>query len=255
MPSFQPGSLLLGDAFYPTWFFLDKIQQQGVDILMEQQGARRRTTDFKIGQPLGERDHLIDLDKPKMKPDWLSQEEYDVAPHSIQVRGFKAGEKIMVTTLMSAKKYPKSELKQLYKSRWNIEVSLRDIKDIMGMNILSCKTPDMVMKEIWVYLLAYNLIRWLMCEAAKVADIVPQQISFKHCLQLWLHWGAKGALLDELMYQSLLWLMSKQRVGNRPDRIEPRAVKRRPKAYPLLMKKRVLAREDIKKNGHPKKLK
>ena len=222
---------------------------------MEQQGSRQRTTDFKKGIKLGERDHLIELRRPVIKPGWLSQQDYESAPDSIWVREFKAGGKIMVTTLTNPKADTKAELKQLYKRRWDIEVSLRDLKDTMGMNILSCKTPEMVVKEIWVYLLAYNIIRWLMCESAHLAGITARQISFKHCLQLWLHWSAKGTLLDPSSYRVLLLLMSQQRVANRPGRIEPRAVKRRPKPYPFLTKPRALARVEVGKSGHPKRLK
>ena len=125
----------------------------------------------------------------------------------------------------------------------------------MGMNILSCKTPDMVIKEIWVYLLAYNLIRLMMAQSALLADITPRSISFKHCLQLWLLYVQKIDVLDQDQLATLFLLMSQQRVGNRPGRIEPRAVKRRPKAYPLLTKPRVQAREEVRKYGHPKKLK
>jgi len=123
------------------------------------------------------------------------------------------------------------------------------------MDILSCKTPDMVAKEIWVYLLAYNLIRMMMVQSALMADINPRQISFKHCLQLWLASLHKINTLDEEQLITLFLLMSQQRVGNRPGRIEPRAIKRRPKAYPFLTKPRAVAREIVKKYGHPKKVK
>ena len=136
-----------------------------------------------------------------------------------------------------------------------MELDIRHIKDTMGMNILSCKTPEMVLKEIWVYLLAYNLIRLMMTQSALLADITPRSISFKHCLQLWLIGAQSIDTLDQQQLYSLLLLMSQQRVGNRPGRIEPRAVKRRPKAFPLLMKPRAQAREEVMKYGHPNKLK
>ena len=123
------------------------------------------------------------------------------------------------------------------------------------MNVLSCKTPEMVMKEIWVYLLAYNLIRLLMVQAAFTAEIQPREISFKHCLQLCLLWNHQSDTSDDGMLIAICELMAQQRVGNRPGRIEPRAVKRRPKPYPLLMRPRPQAREYVQKHGHPKKLK
>lgn len=249
------GDVLLGDAFYPTYFFIDRMQTQGVEILMEQQGARKRVTDFRQGKRLGTRDHLIRLNKPKIKPDWMSDEVYQQAPSYLEVREFKAGGKIMVTTMKCPKNYNKSQLKNLYKQRWSVELDIRNIKETMGMNILSCKTPEMAIKEMWVYFLAYNLIRLLMAQAAYMADILPRDISFKHSLQLWLLWSQKADTSDGRILLVVCELMAQQRVGNRKGRIEPRAVKRRPKPYPLLTVQRSLARGQVRKYGHPKKLK
>jgi len=249
------GDILLGDAFFPSYFLIANMMARGVDILMEQQGARKRTTDFRRGRKIGERDHLIVIEKPKQKPHWMSEEAHRAAPASITVREFKAGGKVMVTTLVCPKSAPKDELKALYKQRWAVELDIRQIKDTMGMNILTCKTADMALKEIWVYLLAYNLIRLLMVQSAFAADILPRTLSFKHCLQLWLFWSQQADTSDEEQLLALCVLMAQQRVGNRPGRIEPRAVKRRPKAYPLLTVPRHLARENVRKHGHPKKLK
>lgn len=253
--TFQPGDIVLGDAFFATYFFIAEMQARGIDILMEQHGSRRRSTDFRRGQRLGQRDHLLVIDKPKIRPGWMSEAQYIAAPASITVRECKVAGKIMVTTMSCPKTAPKAALKALYKSRWNVELDIRHIKDTMGMNILSCKTPDMVIKEIWVYLLAYNLIRLMMLKSALLADITPRSISFKHCLQLWLMYVQKIDVLDQNQLDTLFLLMSQQRVGNRPGRIEPRAVKRRPKAFPLLTKPRDQAREEVRKYGHPKKLK
>jgi hypothetical protein len=121
------------------------------------------------------------------------------------------------------------------------------------METLSCKTPEMIEKEMWVYLLAYNLIRIMMAEAASWSNLLPRQLSFKHTLQLWRAWRQRAYKLDEECLQVLLMLIVGNTVGNRPGRTEPRAVKRRPKPYPLLMKKRDEARVEIKKYGHPKK--
>ena len=253
--TFQPGEIVMGDALFASYFFIATLQTRGIDILMEQQGARKRSTDFRCGQKLGTRDHLMVINKPKIRPGWMSEELYIAAPASITVREFKAGGKIMVTTLNCPKSHPKEALKSLYQSRWHVELDIRNIKDTMEMNILSCKTPDMVRKEIWVYLLAYNLIRLIMAQSALLADIRPRAISFKHCLQLWLMYLQQLQNLDDEKLESLFQLMAQQRVGNRKSRIEPRAVKRRPKAYPLLMKPRSEARKEVKKNGHPKKLK
>ena len=251
----QPGDVVLGDALFATYFFIAAMQANGIDILMEQHGARKRTTDFRGGQRLGECDHLIVINKPKTRPDWMSDSHYNAAPDSLTVQEFKAGGKTMITTLSCHKSYPKEALKTLYKSRWQIGLDIRAIKDTMGMNVLSCKTPEMAIKEIWVYLLAYNLIRLMMAQSALLADITPRSISFKHCLQIWLMYMQNSQGLNDKDIEHLFQIMAQQRVANRPGRIESRAVKRRPKAYPLLTKPRDEARAEVKKNGHPKKLK
>ena len=250
----EKGDVLLGDAFYPTYFFIARMQAQGIDILMEQQGARQRVVDFRRGKRLGSRDHLILLNKPKIKPEWMTADAYREAPEQLQVREFKAGGKVMVTTLTDSKTERREDLKNLYKQRWHIELDIRNIKHSMDMNMLRCKTPGMVVKEIWVHLLAYNLIRLLMVQAAFMADSRPREISFKHCLQLWLLWSQQADTSDEETLLAVCALMAQQRVGNRPGRIEPRALKRRPKPYPLLMVPRQQARRTVKKYGHPKKL-
>jgi len=252
---FEPGDVVLADAYFATYFFLAKMQAKGVDVLMEQNGSRRRSTDFRRGSKLGQRDHLIVLEKPRTKPHWMSDGEYCSAPESLRVREFKAGRKIMVTTMTSPTTASKAELKSLYRQRWGVELDIRDIKATMGMNILSCKTPDMAHKEIWVYLLAYNLIRLLMMQSANAVGIRAREISFKHALQVWLIWSQARSLLDGYQYAQMLLLIAQQRVGRRPGRIEPRAVKRRPKAFPLLTKTRPQARLEVIKNGHPTKLK
>lgn len=250
--TFQAGDVILGDAFYPTYFFIAAMQRKQVDLLMEQDGSRRRSTDYRKGHRLGVRDHLIKLTKPP-RPDWMSEADYRMAPDSLTVRECQAGSKTLVTTL--SPKVAKAELKALYQSRWHVELDLRHIKDTMGMDILSCKTPDMAVKEIWTYLLAYNLIRWVMAESALAADVLPREISFKHCLQIWTIWVHQRSAGDPELLPALMGLIAQRIVGRRPGRIEPRAKKRRPKAYPLLTKPRPLARQLALDLGHTKKLK
>ena len=252
----ERGDLLVGDAFYATYFLLCTLRTLGIDAVFEQYGARQRRTDFRCGQRLGPRDHLIVLPKPPLKPDWMTQADYDQAPSTLMVRELRTGEKTLVTTLLCPKDTHKSALKALFRSRWHVELDLRHIKSTLGMERFSCQTPAMALKEIWVHLLAYNLIRLMMAQAALCTDSQPRQLSFKHSLQLWIAWAQQGDTRtgDETRY-GLLVLIAQQRVGNRPDRLEPRAIKRRPKPYPLLTKPRTIAREDIRKYGHPKKLK
>ena len=252
----ESGDILLGDAYYATYFLLCDLQHRGVDAVFEQYGARKRSTDFRRGKRLGERDHLIELSKPKRKPDWMTQVDYSRAPDTLKVRELHTGGKILVTTLLCAKKSPKTALKLLYQSRWHVELDLRNIKATLGLGVLSCKTPSMAEKEIWVYLLAYNLIRMIMVQAAIHTQQLPRELSFKHSLQLWLAWGRQGTVSKHDTDPSvLLVLIAQQRVGKRPGRVEPRALKRRPKPYPLLSLPRQLARQQVLEYGHPKKLK
>ena len=254
LDTLQEDDILLGDAFYPTYFLLWELIRGGVDGLFEQLGARKRSTDFGKGEKLGVRDHLIVMTKPGKKPDWMSQYEYDQAPATLKVREFQAGGKIMVTTFLCPEDTPKHILKALYRQRWNVELDLRNIKTTLGMEHLRCKTPEMAIKELWVYLLAYNLIRLLMAQAALLADQIPRQLSFKHTVQIWLAWQQHGGSThDAVSINALLVLIAEPRVGLRPGRVEPRALKRRPKPFRLLTKPRKAARKDILENGHPKK--
>ena len=256
LDTLECGDLLLGDAFYATYFLLCTLRERGIDAVFEQHGARQRTTDFRCGQRLGQRDHLIVLEKPAIKPDWMTQLDYEQASDTVTVRELRTGGKTLVTTLLCPKQIRKSALKSLYRCRWHVELDLRNIKTTLGMERLSCQTPAMAIKEIWVYLLAYNLIRLMMAQAALLADRLPRQLSFKHTVQLWIAWDrhANGTAHDDKLY-GLFVLIAQQQVGDRPGRIEPRAIKRRPKPYPLLTKPRVIARAHVRKYGHPQKLK
>lgn len=256
LDTLKHGDLLLGDAYFATYFLLCALVARGVDAVFEQNGARQLTTDFRRGQHLGPRDHLVVLQKPVLKPDWMSQADYEQAPETVTVRELRTGGKTLVTTLLDPKQTSKSDLKLLYCSRWHVELDLRNIKTTLEMERLSCLSPEMAIKEIWVYLLAYNLIRLMMAQAAQLAQCLPRQLSFKHTVQLWIAWEhhRPGAGNDDTL-QTLFVLIAQQRVGDRPGRIEPRAVKRRPKPYSLLTKPRAHARAYIRAHGHPKKIK
>ena len=256
LDTLERGDLLLGDAFYATYFLLCTLRERGIDAVFEQHGSRQRTTDFRRGQGLGVRDHLIVLTKPVIKPDWMSQADYEQAPQSLAVRELRTAGKTLVTTLTCPKHTSKAALKSLYRSRWHIELDLRNIKTTLGMERLSCQTPAMAIKEIWVYLLAYNLIRLMMAQAALLAHRLPRQLSFKHTVQIWIAWTHHANRIDndDKLY-GLFVLIAQPRVGDRPGRIEPRVLKRRPRPYPLLTKPRALARAQVREHGHPKKLK
>jgi len=249
---FVKGDVMLADRYFCSYFLIAEMIEREVDVLFEQHGARH--TDFRRGKHKGVRDHQVRWSKPLARPDWMSEEEYHAHPDTITVREVKVGKKILVTTLLSPRKTPKAMLGDLYWQRWQVELDLRNIKTTLGMEYLSCHSPAMCKKEVWVYFLAYNLIRLLMAQAASLAKVLPRHLSFKHTLQIWMSWSQRQFLSAvQECTESLFRLIAQIRVGDRPGRTEPRMVKRRPKPYPLLKKPRQEVREEIIRYGHPKK--
>jgi hypothetical protein len=244
--AFSPGDVMLADAFYCNYFLIATLLAAGVDVLFEQNGAQH--TDFRRGISQGHRDHLVRWKKSKTKPEWMTAQQYADFPDELAVREVQVDGQVLVTTLIN-RKVSKGELDQLYARRWHVELDLRNIKTTLGMEVLRCLTPQMVEKELWVHLLAYNLIRLLMAQAALDAKVQPRQLSFKHAVQLWVQWQAQhvdlGADPD-----TFFRLLAQPVVGNRPGRVEPRARKRRPKPYPWLKIPRAKARARVRKYGH-----
>lgn len=255
-----PGDVVLGDRCYSSYFMVARLQARSVDYVGRQH--QRRQADFRRGQRLGYEDHLLVWHKPA-RPAWLDEATYQQAPETLQVRelrvrvtrkGFRTGVLLVVTTLLEPSTYTKEELADLYRCRWHAELDLRAIKTVLGMDILRSKTPAMVRKELWMYVLAYNLIRSVMATAAVQAGLVPRMLSFTGALQAVHAFGtallfaaatAKAALLAAL-YSTI----SAHRVGQRPDRVEPRAVKRRPKPHALLTMPRRQARKYVRQGQY-----
>jgi hypothetical protein len=244
---FNPGDVMLADALYCNYFLIAALLAQGVDVLFEQNGSR--ITDFRRGQSLGTRDHIVRWPKPASCPEWMTPEQYAQAPDEITLREVKVGHRVLVTTLRDHRRVNKDDLSQLYASRWNVELDLRNLKTTTGMDVLSCQTPQMNEKQLWVHLLAYNVIRLLMAQAACNADLDPRSLSFKHTVQLWTEWTARGLCsVDDR--QRMFTSIAQCKVGHRPGRIEPRMRKRRPKPYPWLKVPRAQARRQVQENGH-----
>jgi len=248
LDTFESGDIVIADRYYPSYALIADLKARGVDVVMRQHFARQ--TDFQIGKRLGGKDHIATWQKPKKQHEWMSQEAFDTLP----VRELAAGNLIIVTTLCSSKQAPRQQIQALYKARWQIELSFRDIKTTLGMEVLRCKTPAMVEKEAWVYLLTYNLIRQVMVHSSEWTDCLPQQVSFKHSVQVFRQVTARSPLTEEER-QSLMGQITTIRVGQRPDRLGPRAIQRRPRPHRLLKMHRHQAREEIHQQGHPKKLK
>jgi hypothetical protein len=144
----------------------------------------------------------------------MSQTDYEQAPHSLVVRELYTGGKLLVTTLICPKATTKAALKELYRDRWHVELDLRNIKTTLGMETLSCRTPAMVEKELWVYLLAYNLIRLLMAQSAFLVDMLPRQLSFKHTVQTWIAW--RQSTVNGYLITSKAQLLSHWVIDNEP---------------------------------------
>lgn len=241
---FSAGDVMLGDALYCNYFLIARLQALGVDLLVEQNGAR--ITDFRRGQHRGARDHIVHWRKPKERPQWMTAREYATSPQQLLVREVQVGTRVLVTTLLG--RISKRELGALYERRWNVELDFRNIKTTLGLEVLSCRTPQMSEKEVWVYMLAYNLIRLLMAQAALQAGVSPRQLSFKHTAQIWTEWTVRG--LATAHHEILFRAIAQLRVGNRPGRIEPRARKRRPKSYQWMKVPRKEARRQVRLYGY-----
>lgn len=247
--SFSSGDILLADRYYCSYWLIALLLAKGVDVVFQQHASRK--SDFRRGTKLGVKDHLVVWEKPKQKPKWIDQKTWLDIPESLMLREIKSKGKVLVTTMINPKEVARKEIADLYTKRWLVEVDLKSIKDTMQMGILRCKKPEMVRKEIWVHLLAYNLIRTVMAQAAYQTNIHPKNISFKATIQ------SLNALYDKLLMatedqirkllESLWSGIASQRVGNRPGRSEPRAVKRRPKPYPRLKVPRNEASKQLKK--------
>ena len=199
LEGFCPGDVMLADALYCNYWLIATLMARGVDVLFEQNGAR--ITDFRRGQSLGTRDHIVHWPKPVARPEWMTPEQYAGFPDDIVVREVKVARQVLVTTLLDHRKVSKDDLSELYARRWNVELDLRNLKTTTGMDVLSCQTPQMNDKQLWIHLLAYapkevllgdNVIRLLMAQAACNAGINPRELSFKHTVQLWTEWVSRG---------------------------------------------------------------
>jgi hypothetical protein len=251
----EPGEIVLGDRFFCSFFGIAGLSRRGVDVLFRMH--QRRKFDFREGRCLGIEDHVVSWTKPE-RPEWMDQETYAQIPDTLTVRelrvtveqpGFRVNELVLVTTMLDAETDTKEDISGLFLERWNIELDFRSIKVVLPMDVLRCKTPEMVRKEIWMHLLAYNLIRGVMAEAAEAHGKRPRHLSFKGALQTMtafqdaLRWAtllARVQLLGEM-----LKAIASHEVGDRFGRSEPRANKRRPKQQRYLMVPRCQARKAL----------
>lgn len=238
--------VVLADRYFSGWFDLALLQQQGVDVVVRKH--QLRATDFRTGERLGTGDQLVRWQKPP-RPKWMSPETYATLPKELTLRevrvrvsqkGFRTHRFVVVTTLLDPDESPAGEIAELYRRRWQAELQIRSIKTVLQMDHLRCKTPHRVRNEFWMHLLGYNLIRRGMALAARESEAYPWQVSFKGTLQTF---ATFLPLLDSAVSldawcDALLAAAAVHVVGNRPDRYEPRRVKRRPKPHKVLLEPR-----------------
>ena len=256
----QRGDVLLADSLMCNWRNIFEATEYGVHVVTRINKALRKA-DFRKGKRLGKDDHIVRWPKPHIRD--VGRKAQRAMPRYVTVRevriqveqaGFRSKEITIVTTLLDPTEFSKQDLAELFRARWNQELDLRSLKTVMQMDMLRCKTPELVRKEIWTHLLAYNLIRTVMAQAADKHGRAPRTLSFKATLQtleafqpLIAYTSHRGSKHREQLYQELLRAIAAHQVGNRPDRFEPRKKKRRRMPYDLLMKPRAEAKLDILK--------
>jgi hypothetical protein len=239
------------------------VGERGVEMVSRLNKAHRRA-DFRRGKRLGPDDHLVRWAKPTSIRS-LDREAYRALPQFVTVRearvrvfqpGFRAREVVVVTTLLDPEQTTKEDLAALYRARWHNELDLRSLKSAMQMRELRCKAPESVRKEVWAHVLAYNLIRTVMAQAAARHGVAPRAISFTGAMQTLeafqplLEFGAAQDVASRLgLYHDLLDAVASHRVGDRPDRYEPRLKKRRRNYYDWLTKPRAELKRKMAKGA------
>jgi len=257
---FRPGDVVLTDALMCNWQNLCQLKQREIDVVTRINKALRKA-DFRRGKRLGKNDHLVRWPKPSIRD--MDPEERRSLPDFITVRevrirvvqpGFRSRNIVIVTTILDPKQASKEELADLYRMRWNNETDFSSLKVTLQMDVLRCKTPELVRKEIWAHVIAYNLIRTMMVQSCLRAGIRPREISFKATVQtveafqpLIAASGCRSVANRLTLYEQVLQAIAVHQVGNRPGRLEPRQRKRRTKKYDFMTKPREETKLEILK--------
>lgn len=255
--SFSEGDLLVADRYYCSFMMIALLQQRGVEVCARLH--QRRRADFRRGQRLGPDDHLIEWTRPE-RPDWMDEETYAQIPETLTLREMRycvvaPGRRVrlltVVTTLLDAETYSREDIAELYAFRWNSELDIRSIKQSLNLAHVRCKSPEMVRRELWATLLAYNLVRTTAAAAAALHDKQPRQVSFtgtcQYVLASWSSFSADQPAAYVLARQrELLVQIATCEVANRPGRIEPRELKRRRHGYKLMQEPRATLRARLK---------
>ncbi len=250
------GDILLADAYYSSFDEVMGLAGLGVDVVMRRNGNRR--SDFRRGTRLGREDHVVQWQRDRNRRAWMGREEFAALPRVMTMRelrvrvgrpGFRTRCFEVVTTLLDPTIFPAEELAWLYRRRWHGELDIRSLKMAMRMDVLRCRTPAMIRKEFWAHLLAYDLVRGAMAGAAARHGVPPRGVSFQGARQTLeafrVELGRARGEAAAVLADAALGAIASHRVGGRPDRVEPRVVKRRPKAYPRMQEPRAVARKRL----------
>jgi len=255
---FRPGDVLLADSLMCNWRNLYELQQQGVHVVTRINKALRKA-DFRKGKRLGKDDHLVRWPKPHVRK--IGRAAQLAMPRHMTVRevrvhveqpGFRTKVMVIVTTLLDPEQASVADLAELYRQRWINELDFCSLKVALQLDVLRCKTPELVRKEVWTHVLAYNLIRTIIAQSATRHAISPRSISFKATMQILEAFqpiiattvGSKHCLV---LYEQVLDSIALHPIANRPNRFEPRLRKRRFKKYDYMMKPRNETKLDILK--------
>ena len=251
----KKGDVAVFDRYFCSFLMLALVRQCGVHFCTRLN--QLRSSDFRRGQRLGQDDHLVTWTRPR-RPEWMSEELYAQIPETMTLRqvrfqvtvpGRRTETLTVVTSLTHPDAYPQEDIAQLYGYRWNAELDIRDIKQTLGLDHVRRKTPEMVRRELWVTLLAYNLVRKLIATAAAVHGKQPRQLGFTlACQTILSSWMllATGACRDvRQLWDLALCRIAANEVANRPGRIEPRVLKRRRCRYPFMHEPRAQLRRKL----------
>ena len=255
--SLQSGDVAVADRYYCSFMMIALLLAHGVDVCARMH--QKRHVDFRRGRRLGKCDQLVKWTKPE-RPAWMDEATYAKIPTTIVLREIRfnivqPGRRVqtltVATTLLDADAYAKQDIAQLYGFRWNSELDIRSIKQSLALDHVRCKSPEMVRRELWTTLLAYNLIRTTAASAASLHNKQPRQISFtgacQYVLSSWMLFAT--GLIDPsralVHCRTLLWQISRCEVTNRPGRIEPRVIKRRRHRYKLMQQPRAVLRAQL----------
>lgn len=253
--SLDVGDVLLGDRAFGSWGHFGLVLQQNLHLVAREHQRRKppkhnnkrrrgkarkhNASTMRVIRTLGRDDQIVELDRPKKKPTWMSDDGWEQLPATITLRriryrvtqpGMRTTQVTLLTTLTDPRKYPAHELAELYQARWRIETNLRHLKTTMGMDVLRCKSPAGVMRELWTYVLVYNLVRSVMLDEARRRRVDPDRISFIDTLDALRHGTTDATLrLNPL----------------RPGRHQPRVIKRRKDRYTYMTRPREQLRKAL----------